>query len=156
MADNSVIKIFCEHLEKFLYEEHTYKKTADKLRISESCLKSWLTGERIPSIRSLDKVANHIGCFSYQLIKKQYPLEYGNDCHNNSHTLLRKNLEALFIEHQCFSLPQKLSLLQNQISDFMLISYLRTKNYRLPSLQNLNIMAQALGVETYKLLFWED
>jgi len=148
-------KIFCEHLERFLYDFQTYKNTAIKLGISESCLKSWLTGRRIPSIRSLDRFANHIGCSTYQLIKNRFPLESGNSVYNDSHISFRKNLETIFIERQCFSLSQKLSLLKNQITDFMLISYLRTKNYRLPTLVNLEIMAQALDLETHNLLFLE-
>ena len=156
MEDYTAIKIFCEHLEKILYDCQTYRKTAEKIGVSESCLKSWLTNKRTPTIRSLDNIANNIGCPTYQLIRSNQPLECGNSCYNNSNIPLRKNLETLFIKHQCFSTPQKLSLLQNQISDFMLMSYLRTKDYRFPSLMNLEAMAQALRVETYKLLFWED
>jgi len=155
MERDSAVKIFFEHLEGFLYECETYKKTAERLGVSESCVKSWRTNKRTPNIRSLDKIANHIGCVTYQLIRNHYPIEYGNYRHNDSHIALRKNLETLFIKHQCFSMPQKLSLLHNQVSDLMLISYLRTKNNRLPSLENLDAMAQALGVKTYKLLFWE-
>ena len=149
-------KIFREHLERFLYDFQNHKAVAEKLCVSESSLKSWLAGRRTPSIRSLDRVANNIGCSTYQLLKGCFPLKYGKSAHNNAHIPLRKNLEAIFIEHQRFSLPQKLSLLQNQISDLMLISYLRPRNNRLPTLMNLEAMAQALGIEAYKLLFWED
>jgi len=156
LTNNEADKIFCEHLERFLYDFQTHKKTAEKLGVSESSLKSWLAGKRTPSIRSLDRIANRIGCSTYQFIKNYYPLEYGKPIHNDAHIPLRKNLETIFIERQCFSLSQKLALLQNQISDLKLISYLRVRNNRLPTLANLEVMAQALGLETYKLLLWED
>ena len=155
MQHISAMEIFCEHLEKILFIERTLKETARKIGVSESCLKSWLAQKRAPSIRSLDRVADHIGCPTYQLVRR-YPLEYGGNYLNNSHSALRKNLEAFFIKHQRFSMLQKLSLLQNEISDLSLTSYLRTKNYRLPTLHKLETIAQVLGVEAYELLFWED
>jgi len=156
LTDSAVAKVFREHLERFLYSFQSYKKVAEKLGVSESSIKSWLSGRRTPSIRTLDRIANRIGCSTYQLIKSCYPIECGKSIHNVAHIPFRKKLDTIFIERQCFSLTQKLNLLQNRVSDLMLTSYLRTRNNRLPTLRNLEVMAQALGIETYELLLWEE
>lgn len=150
----SASDIFRRHLEGLLISEETYNRLALKLGVSNSCLKSWVTRQRTPSIRSIDKVANQLGCHSYQLIRSS-PIAYGNAKNNDSHISFCRNLGIIFIEQQCFSVPQKLAILNQQISDFALSSYFRTTNYKLPTLQKLDDIACALGIETYKLLFEE-
>ncbi|MCL2386936.1 MAG: helix-turn-helix domain-containing protein [Defluviitaleaceae bacterium] len=152
--DGSALKIFCEHIEKNFLDEEALKKAAEKLGFPESSLRSWLNYQRTPSIRSLDKIANRIGCLTYQLIRNQ-PLEFGKHRDNNSNIPLRINLSKFFADNGCRFMAQKLSLLQHQVTEDMLKSYLRIKDYRIPSLQKLEAMAQALGVETHKLLFME-
>lgn len=147
--------IFRSHLEELFLNEQTYKQLALRLGVSDSCLKSWLTKQRTPSIRSIDKVANQVGCFTYQFIKPDQ-LILGKCKKNDSHISFCRNLGVIFIEHQCFSVPQKLALLNQQVSDFALSSYLRTVNYKLPTLEKLDDIAHALGIETYSLLFEED
>jgi len=151
----SATEIFYKHIEELLAGERTYKQLSIRLGVSESCLKSWLIKQRSPSIRSIDKVANRIGCHTYQLIRQE-PLVFSKRIQNDSHTALCRNLSLIFIEHHCFTIPQKLSLLNHQISDFALASYLRTNNYKLPTLKKLDEIACVLGVKTHLLLFEED
>lgn len=63
-----------------------------------------------------------------------------------------ENLNIIFLKNQCFSIPQKLNLLNNVVTDFALQSYFRKQNYKLPTLSKLDIIADALGVSACSLL----
>lgn len=129
----------------------TYNNLAKHLGISNSSLKSWINQTRTPTLRTLDKIADKLGCHTCDLLKNK-PLPLCIRTQNNSHATLCRNLKIFFIEHQCFSIAQKLLLLENQISDYVLVSYLRSTNYKLPSLYKLDKIADALNIESYKLI----
>ncbi len=142
---------FRENLEKLLNGK-TYEELALYLDVSSSTLKSWINGNRSPALKSIDKLANKIGCYSADLLNIDADIENKNIHTNDSHYSFVKNLNIIFLQNQCFSIPQKLNLLNNVVTDFALQSYLRKKNYKLPTLSKLDLIADQLDINTYNLL----
>lgn len=153
MANNSG-EIFRLHLESLLKETLTQKELAKILDVSESSVKSWIGSYRKPTLRKVDMIANRLGCRTLELIKHG-SLSYKTTRTNNSHITFCRNLKKYFIEYQCFNIPQKLSLLDNHLSDFALKSYLRKEHYKMPTLTGLDKIANSLHIETFKLLYEE-
>lgn len=142
---------FRENLEKLLNGK-TYEELALYLDVSSSALKSWINGNRSPALKSIDKLANRIGCYSANLLRTDSNIENKGIHTNDSHHAFVKNLNIIFLKNQCFSIPQKLNLLNNIVTDFALQSYLRKKNYKLPTLSKLDLIADELSVNAYSLL----
>ncbi len=149
---NESNKIFRENLERLLIEMQTYNALANRLGVADSTLKSWMNGYRAPSLKMLDKIANTIGCASSDLIKPNAAIQNQGIYTNNSHNAFVRNLNIVFLRKQCFTVPQKLNLLNNVITDFALTSYNRKVQYKLPPLAKLDQIANELDVLAYKLL----
>ena len=145
---------FRENLE-LLLKGKSYSEVAMYLGVPSSTLKSWINGSRCPSLRNIDKIANRIGCYSSDLLNSKGHVMDRNVHSNDSHLSFVKNLNIIFLKNQCFSTPQKLTLLNNAVTDFALQSYLRKHNYKLPTLSKLDVIADALGISTYSLLLEE-
>lgn len=150
MQNNSYLN-FRENLE-LLLKGKSYSELAIYLGVPSSTLKSWINGNRRPTLRNVDKLANRIGCYSSELLNSNVCIIDKNVHSNDSHISLVKNLNIIFLKNQCFSTPQKLALLKHVVTDFALQSYLRKQDYKLPTLSKLDIMADALGICTYSLL----
>ncbi len=150
MQNNSYLN-FRENLE-LLLKGKSYSELAIYLGVPSSTLKSWINGNRRPTLRNVDKLANRIGCYSSELLNSNVCIIDKNVHSNDSHISLVKNLNIIFLKNQCFSTPQKLALLKHVVTDFALQSYLRKQDYKLPTLLKLDIMADALGICTYSLL----
>lgn len=145
---------FRENLE-LLLKGKSYSEVAMYLGVPSSTLKSWINGSRCPSLRNIDKIANRIGCYSSDLLNSKGHVMDRNVHSNDSHLSFVKNLNIIFLKNQCFSTPQKLTLLNNAVTDFALQSYLRKQNYKLPTLSKLDVIADALDISTYSLLLEE-
>ena len=63
-----------------------------------------------------------------------------------------KNLNKIFIANFCHTQLQKYTLLSNAVSNDALISYLRNKNYRKPTLEVLDKIANELNIPTFMLI----
>lgn len=150
--ENNSLSIFRHNIEKLLNTYSTYEKLALFLDVPVSTLKSWVNGNRNPNLKTLDRISNKIGCYSYELLCNNSDLKNIGMYTNNSHNTFVTNLNILFLKNHCFSVPQKLSLLENEITDFALQSYLRKENYKTPTILKLDIIANALKLETYTLL----
>lgn len=142
---------FRKNLETLLSGK-SYSELALFLDVPLSTLKSWINGNRCPTLKSIDKVANKIGCNSSDLLNIDLNIVNIGMRSNDSHCLFVKNLNIIFLKNQCFSIPQKLNLLGNVVTDFALLSYLRNKDYKLPTLSKLDIIADSLGINAYSLL----
>lgn len=151
MKNNSYSK-FRDNLESLLKNHKSYENLALYLGISNSTLKSWINGNRRPSLKTIDKMANKIGCYSADFITYKSRIEDKNIHTNSSHLLFVKNLNIIFLKNHCFSMPNKLSLLNNVVTDYALQSYLRKRNYKNPTLTKLDLIADALNIPTYILL----
>lgn len=148
--------VFKANLEQLLAQSKNYQNLAQKLNVSTSTLKSWINGLRTPSLMTLGKLADQLGCHASALVTPHSDLTDRGIHQNNVHKALVKNLNIAFLENQCYSLAQKLCLLNNEVSDFALKSYMRTSNYRLPTLSGLDQIAKALKVSSYELLKEEE
>ncbi len=137
---------------EYLLNGKSYSELSLYLDVPASTLKSWINGNRRPSLKRLDKLADKIGCCSSDLIRANADIRNKNITSNNSQSSFVKNLNIIFLKRQCFSLPQKLNLLNNVVTDFALQSYLRRCNHKSPTLSKLDIIADALGVDAYSLL----
>lgn len=151
MKNNSSL-VFRDNLEEMLKGKETYEELALYLDVPISTLKSWLNGNRCPSLKTLDNISNNIGCFSYELIFPKALLENKSIYLNDSHSAFVRNLNIIFIEKRCFTIPQKLNLLNNIITDFALQSYTRKTNFKSPTLLKLDLIADSLNIYTYELL----
>lgn len=150
MQNHSYIN-FRENLEVLLIGK-SYAELALCLYVPSSTLKSWINGNRCPTLKSIDKIANKIGCYSSDLLQVNSNIVNKNMHSNDSHYSFTKNLNIIFLKNQCFSIPQKLNLLNNVVTDFALQSYLRKQDYKLPTLSKLDIIADTLGVNASSLL----
>lgn len=146
---------FKENLESLLETYKSYANLALYLGVPESTLKSWINGIRCPSLKTIDKIANKVGCYSADFITDNATLVNKNVHTNSSRSNFVKNLNILFLKNHCFSTPNKLALLDNTITDFALQSYLRKQNYKNPTLTKLDLIANALNIPTYILLLEE-
>ena len=153
--NNDSLKNFRNQLLNQLNKFKTYKALALFLNISDDTLKSWFNGHRIPTLRTIDKISDKIGCYSWEIISTNTP-NSGKIVVNDSHSNFSKNIKMIFIEKQCFLMVKKLNLLNHCITDLMLTSYLRSDNYRMPTLSNLDNIANELGIESYKLIMEES
>lgn len=150
--ENESAAVFRDNLERMLRQKAAYGKLASALDVPVSTLKSWVNGRRCPSLKALDKISNTIGCSSYELILPGAVLKNKGAALNNSRSAFVRNLNIIFIEKRCFSIPQKLNLLANGITDFALKSYMRKTNFKTPTLSKLDCIADSLNVPTYELL----
>lgn len=148
---NNSINIFVSHLEELLFECGTYKKLSELLNLPESSIKCWILHKRIPKLSTLDIIALKLNCTTSDLLNPA-PLNRNGTNTKPSRDIFVKNLNIFFVNKGCYSIPQKLYLIDNVISDFTLISYLRTQNYRVPTLEKLDAIADALNIQSYELL----
>lgn len=148
---NDSLSVFVLHLEKMLTIYKTYDKLALYLGISTDTLKSWMLKTRSPKLSNLDAIANRLGCYSCDLINSQ-PIKNNGKYDNDARNCFVKNIKIIFTENACYNLIQQLNLLNNIITDYMLISYLRNSNYRTPSLRNLDNIANQLNMKTFELI----
>ncbi len=148
----SSAQIFRANLETLLAQSGSYDQLAQEVNVPASTVKSWINGQRSPSLKALDRLADQLGCHSFQLIMPNASLQNQNICHNDVHAALVRNLSIIFICHHCYSTAQKLSLLDHQITEFALTSYLRSSDYRLPTLSKLDTIAALLKQPPYELL----
>ena len=152
LMHQSSAQIFRANLEMLLAQNGSYDRLAQELNVPASTLKSWINGQRSPSLKALDSLADRLGCHSFRLIMPNASLQNQGVCHNDAHTALVRNLGIIFICHHCYSNAQKLSLLNHQITEFALVSYLRNNDYRLPTLSKLDQIAALLKHPPYELL----
>ncbi len=145
-------QIFRANLEQLLTQYGNYENLAQKLEVPISTLKSWINGLRTPSLKAIARLANRLGCHASALIMPYSNLKDQGIHHNDTHKALVQNLNIIFIDKQCYSLAQKLFLLDNEVSEFTLMSYMRNSNYRLPTLSGLDRIAEILQVSACDLL----
>ena len=100
----------------------------------------------------IDKISNKLGCYSSDLLTPNYAFNEPKLCMNDSHITLVRNLSIILINNHCFSTASKLALMDNVITDYALQSYMRNTNYKSPTLEKLDLIANALDLHTYELL----
>jgi len=150
-VQNDSLSIFVLHLEEMLTIYKTYDKLALYLGISTDTLKSWILKTRSPKLSNLDAIANRLGCYSCDLIDP-HPIKNYGKYDNDARNCFVKNIKIIFTENACYNLIQRLNLLNNIITDHMLISYLRNLNYRTPNLKILDNIANQLSMKTFELI----
>lgn len=148
---NDSLSVFVSNLEKMLTTYESYDKLALYIGVPTDTLKSWMLKTRTPKLSNLDIIANKLGCNSYDLINTD-PIKNIGNYTNNSRECFVRNIKIIFTERGCYNLPQQLNLLNNVITDYMLISYLRKSNYRTPTLKNLDKIADQLNLTTFELI----
>lgn len=162
MLENSSLKILVANLNKLMLtfaDIPNYEALASRLSIKLSTLKGWMSQKRTPTLKTIDKIADCLGCHTYQLLKLDGQLDNAGISFNDSSTTFLQNLQAIFNEKKKFSLIEKYNLVNSDykpedhyITETMLISYLRTNRRRIPPLKTLDYIARSLKVESYELL----
>ena len=148
---NNSLDIFVSHLEELLLDCGTYKNLSELLNLPESSLKCWILHKRTPKLSTLDIIASKLNCTTSDLLNPATLNRNGTNT-NSSRDNFVKNLNICFVNRGCYSIPQKLYLIDNVINDFTLISYFRVQNYRTPTLEKLDAIADALNIQSYELL----
>lgn len=149
------IDVFVENINRFAsyHKLETYKQIAEHLHVTEDSLKHWQNKTRSPSLRKVDEISDQIGCKTYALLKKDgeifAELEF---VQNNSREILIKNLKRYFGEAGKFTWNDRTAMFYGFVSEDVLKSYFREKNYKTPPLKKLDEMAEALGKPTYELI----
>lgn len=161
-ADYNSLKILVSNLNKLMLcssQTPNYASLASEISVKLSTLKGWMSQQRAPSLKTIDKIANCLGCHAYQLLKPDGQIENSGISANDSATAFMQNLQAIFNEKKKFSLIEKCNLVNsdytpndNYITETMLISYLRKNRRRIPPLKTLDYIARSLRVESYELL----
>lgn len=149
--NNKSIDAIAFQLEKLLSEYTSFSKMSEAFDIPAGTLKSWISKHRSPKLDSLDYLANKIGCYSYELLTYEI-LSKKQIYNNDSRSSFVRNLNKIFIENYCHTQLQKYKLLSNVISHDTLISYLRNENYRKPTLEVLDKIANELNIKTFMLI----
>lgn len=166
MLDNNQysnsLKILISNLNRLMQNltpKPSYETLASKLSIKPSTLRGWMSQQRTPTLKTIDNIANCLGCHTYQLLKPNGQLEDDGIFSNDSSTIFLQNLQTIFNEKKKFSIVEKCHLVNSDytpddkyITETMLISYLRTNRRRIPPLKTIDYIARALKVETYELL----
>ena len=151
----SSLDIFVENINRIAnyYCLNTYSEIAKFLDVTEYSVKHWQNKTRSPSLKKIDELSDRIGCPSYTLLQRDGKIfaevEFIN---NNSRKILIKNLQEIFLETGRFSWNDKTALFYGFVSEDVLKSYFREKNYKVPPLKKLDDMAEALGIPTYILI----
>ena len=160
--DSGSLKILIYNLDK-LRQRHSraasYASLASEISVNLSTLKCWMSQQRAPTLKTIDKIANRLGCYAYQLLKPDGQTGNNGIFTNDSATAFTQNLQAIFNEQKKFSLAEKCALVNsdykpddNCITETMLTSYFRKNSRRIPSLKTLDYISRALKVEPYELL----
>ena len=159
---SSSLKILVSNLNKLMQnstQKPSYEALASKLSIKLSTLKGWMSLKRTPTLKTIDRIADCLGCHTYQLLKPDGQLENSGISINDSPTTFLQNIQAIFNEKKKFSLIEKHSLVNSDytpddkyITEPMLISYLRTNRRRVPPLKTIDYIARSLKVKSYELL----
>lgn len=153
MKNNSK-KIFVENLECIYKKKQctSLKEMAELLNVSVGTLKCWKTGNRMPRLTNLDAIANELGCYTYQLLAPCGDFNNIGIYHNDIHKVFSTNLKIIFIERQAVSNAHKWAALNQIVSFDTVVSYLRPENYRLPSLNTLDKIADQFDMKTFELI----
>ena len=166
MSENNIntssLNIFVSNLNILMLsslQTPNYASLASKISVKLSTLKGWMGQQRAPALKTIDKIANCLGCYAYQLLKPNGQMENIGIVANDSATVFLQNLQAIFNENKKFSLIEKCDLVNSDykptdkfITETMLISYFRKNKRRIPTLKTLDYIARSLKVESYKLL----
>ena len=150
---NDSVAAFNDNLSKYYTENYsTYSEMADNLDISLGTLKCWMSGQRIPKLSTLKKLADRMGCYTYNLIKPLGNTENVGIVNNDVHKVFSERLRIVFLERKIITNSKKFYIVNEAISPDTLMSYLRKKDYRLPTLRMLDRISDALNVKSYELL----
>lgn len=150
---NDSVAAFCNNLSKYYAENYsTYSQMAADLGISLGTLKCWMSGKRIPKLSTLRELADKMGCYTYNLIKPFGNTEDVGIINNDVHKLFSERLRIVFLERKAITNSKKFYIVNEVISPDTLMSYLRKKDYRLPTLRTLDRIADALNIKSYELL----
>lgn len=126
---------------------------ANYLSVTEDALKRWQNKSRSPSLKKIDEIGDRIKCYSYSLLQKNGELFVEiESIKNNSRNALLSNLREYFMQYGRFSWNDKAALFYGFISEDVLKSYFREENYKMPPLNKLDEMAEALGKPAYELI----
>ena len=131
----------------------TYRQLADYLGINQNTLKCWQNKSRCPSLKQIDNIGNKLNVYTYDLLRSGNNLiEESKTIVNNSREQLIMNLQRKFIDKGRTTWNDKVALFYGFLSEDVLKSYFRKKNYKTPPLKKIDEMAEALGIPPYMLI----
>jgi len=137
----------------------TYLQLSTFLCVNPNTLRGWLSNKRQISLKQLDTIADNLKVPSYLLIKQgfmkdnaSYDIPFQK---NDSRAIFSSNLQRIFILKSKTSWNEREALFCGNFSIASLMAYTRNKNPRTPPLNQIELMAKCLGIETY-LMIKED
>lgn len=137
----------------------SYASLASELSVNLSTLRGWMSKNRTPTLKTVDKIADCLGCHAYQLLKPNGQTENIGIFANDSATAFLQNLQAIFNEEKRFGIIEKCALInrghkdgEKYITETGLMSYFRTNGRRTPPLKIIDYIARSLNIKAYELL----
>ncbi len=162
LNNSSSLNILVSKLNKLMLcspDVLNYETLASEISVNLSTLKGWMCRKRSPSLKTIDKIANRLGCHTFQLLKSDGQLENNGVSANDSVTAFVQNLQVIFNKKRKFNLIEKCDLVNSDykpgdiyITETMLTSYLRKNSRRIPPLKTLDYISRSLNIESYELL----
>lgn len=156
MNINSIItKNLLMYMDRYNYKD--YKSFSKAICINTNTFKCWISEKRNPTINTLDKICDKLELPTYYLFipPKNFIVDQNignNYLPNNSRKIISTNLKKIFISKHKYTWNDKASLFYGYFSIDTLMSYTRDQSFRTPPLDKISLLAECLGIESYKLI----
>ena len=78
MAENEYAKVIAKNLKRIAYEhQKTQADIARDLNIKQATLSSWMTGNRVPRMKMVDRLCHYFNCSRSDIMGEKEPGEMG-------------------------------------------------------------------------------
>lgn len=95
MAENEYAKVIAKNLKRIAYEhQKSQADIARDLNIKQATLSSWMTGNRVPRMKMVDRLCNYFNCSRADIMGEKEPGEMGRTAALESVLLNKINYTA--------------------------------------------------------------
>ena len=157
--NNNIItmRFFVKNLNSFMAYKHlnTIKELSAYLELNPRRIESWLNFNRIPTLKTLDNVANKLKVDTHALIGEDICFNnktYINFKINDSANMFYINLRKFLNSYDIKSADEFYDYFEQKISKHTYYSYFKEKNPKIPSLKTLEMLASYFYLKPYQLI----
>ena len=145
-------KIVLDNLKRHFLVK-SYRNLAKKINISVSVILNWSSSRSSPDLKNIDDIAYFLGVATYQLLIPNNSFNIDTPIWKDTlKTSFLNNLGRLKYEKDIHETSfYKKSMSNNKMSYRSFLRYVNGKNKRV-NLKKLDIIAEILSVESYKLI----
>lgn len=151
------MKFFVNNLNSYMAIKNfqSIKQLADELNLNYKRVESWIYYSKIPSITTLDYVADKMNVFTHDLIGKKINFsttQKNTIIYNNSPHMFCINLRKFLNSYDIKSAGEFSDYFEDKISKHTYYSYFRKNNPKIPSLKTIEEIAESFNLNPYKLI----